>query len=128
MGILSCACLFAARANAILLVRVRDFDKWYLAGGKIEPGETAEAALRRELDEELSVNLRSEELRYRNTFEGSAYGRSGRVRLICFEPLIPFQPIARGEISELAWMDDTDLDKFAPAIRTLYRSWRTGHF
>lgn len=34
------------------------YDHWVLFGGQIEPGETAAATLRRELDEELGFELR----------------------------------------------------------------------
>jgi 8-oxo-dGTP pyrophosphatase MutT (NUDIX family) len=54
---LKCACLVALNNNSLLLVRVRDNQKWYLPGGKIEPNETAEQALIRELSEELNIQI-----------------------------------------------------------------------
>lgn len=41
--------------DRFLLARQRDTRRWSLIGGGIEPGETPEAALRREVHEELGV-------------------------------------------------------------------------
>ena len=61
---LACACLVDQRGDELLLVRVRDNAHWYLPGGKIEPHESAESALQRELQEELGVTLVPESIRY----------------------------------------------------------------
>ena len=56
---LRCACLVDQRGSKLLLVRVRQNEHWYLPGGKIEPAEAPEEALRRELAEELDVQVRA---------------------------------------------------------------------
>lgn len=126
MSMLECACLFASRDDALLLVRVRDNDRWYLPGGKVELGETNEQALCRELSEELSLTVSPAELRYRCTVEGPAYGLDGLVRLICFDCDLPIEPQASGEISELAWLNQDRYELFAPAVQILYDSWQAG--
>lgn len=124
----TCACLFDAKDDAILLVRVRDNERWYFAGGKIEPGETPEQALRRELDEELGIKLSANDLRYRNTVEGPAYGQPGLVQLICFESEAEIKPAPSAEVSEVAWLGANRFEDFAPAVQVLYRSWQAGVF
>jgi ADP-ribose pyrophosphatase YjhB (NUDIX family) len=44
--------------DRVLLHRVADDPFWALPGGRVEPGETAEAAVRRELREELGTEVR----------------------------------------------------------------------
>jgi 8-oxo-dGTP pyrophosphatase MutT (NUDIX family) len=118
---LDCACLVSLRDDRLLLVRVRDNEKWYLPGGKIEPGETAEGTLLRELREELTVDLSPLGLRPVTVVEGPAYGRPGTVRLNCFESSEQFVPVPGSEISECAWLGPDRFGVFAPAVQILYR-------
>ncbi len=50
------------RAGHVLLVQQEGMDFWFLPGGRCEAGESSRDALRRELREELSVNVRVEGL------------------------------------------------------------------
>jgi ADP-ribose pyrophosphatase YjhB (NUDIX family) len=47
---------------SVLLCRNRKGGYWYLPGGHVEPGEAAAAALSREMEEELGVQVRVGEL------------------------------------------------------------------
>ena len=59
---------------------------WGFFGGKIEAGETPLEALLREAEEELTLTLRPEELRYVGTFSG----RYGDLELTLYTFLWPF--------------------------------------
>lgn len=121
--ILRCACLVATRQDRLLLVRVRDNALWYLPGGKIEPSELPEEALSRELFEELGIVVDAESVRHLYSVQGPAYGRSGDVELVCFAARWRNDPRPRGEVAEVAWIPTKQLDRFAPAVRTLCRSY-----
>ena len=70
---IKCVCLVEETEDQILLVQVRHREKYYFPGGKIDEGETQLQALKRELKEELKLELSDEELSYIGTVVGKAY-------------------------------------------------------
>ena len=112
-----CACLVAVKDDRVLLVRTYDNSVWYFPGGKIEPGEAADAALIRELDEELGIEIAPETLTHSTTLEGPSHDRQDECRLICFESsdLPPISP--RAEISDAAWISVHDRARMAPLVQ-----------
>ena len=59
---IKCVCLVEEKDDKILLVQVRNREKYYFPGGKIDDGESYVEALQRELKEELCLDLAEEEL------------------------------------------------------------------
>jgi uncharacterized protein YhfF/8-oxo-dGTP pyrophosphatase MutT (NUDIX family) len=121
-----CACLVDTQGSKLLLVRVRQNEHWYLPGGKLEPDESAQSALQREVAEELGIALAPESIRYLYSVVGPAYGQTGDVELICFAAQWAGEPRAHGEISEVQWLDYRDEDRLAPAVKLLCRQHLLG--
>lgn len=87
--------------------------KWEFPGGKLEPGESPEAALERELREELGVQTRTGRI-----FDAVHRVENGRELLILFF----FSELLSGEprtldCADIAWAAATELTRFdlAPA-------------
>lgn len=59
----------------ILVTLSKGKDKWYIPGGKREDKETDQIALIREVKEELSVDLKSDTIKYYATFTAQAHGK-----------------------------------------------------
>ena len=116
---LRCACLVDQRGSTLLLVRVRRNQHWYLPGGKIEPNESPQSALERELREELGIQLDRDSIEYLYTVVGPAYAEPGLVELVCFSGHWRGELQARGEVSEAEWLDCSDTTRFAPAVQLL---------
>ena len=89
-----------------LLVRARWHAAFYLAGGKIEPGETELEALHREVAEELGVGLRAGTESFVGRYVTDAYGQGEGVRvdLACYSAELTGEPQPAAEIAEMAWM------------------------
>jgi 8-oxo-dGTP diphosphatase len=89
---------------------------FYLPGGKPEPGESARAALARELWEELGVRIERAE-RFALVEADAALERVP-MRMDVFLTTIRGAVTPRNEIAELRWADTSfDAALLAPAIR-----------
>ena len=95
---------------------------YYLPGGKREAGESDHQALLREIDEELSVRLISESLRYMGTFEARAHGQAGDVfvRLTCYWGDYEGELRPASEIEALAWFVYADWTKCSEVDKLIF--------
>ncbi|HEX8327618.1 MAG TPA: NUDIX domain-containing protein [Hymenobacter sp.] len=90
----------------LLSTRSRGKDRYYIPGGKREPGETDQQTLLREISEELTVVLDPASVAYVGTFEAPAHGHPAGVlvRMTCYQAAYTgtLQPAA--EIEEVMWL------------------------
>lgn len=98
--------------------------KWEFPGGKIEPNESAEEALIREIKEELDVDIYNLEL-----FDYSiTLVTDWEVELSCFSVQTNVFPTESTDHDEMRWMNKKDLveldwsDADMPAVRKLLSS------
>ncbi len=105
----------------ILAARSRGKDTYFLPGGKREPGESDEDALAREVEEELSVELRRDTIQPLGVFEAQAHGQPEGVivRMTCFtgDYTGHLQPAA--EIEESAWLSYEERDRLSLVARII---------
>ena len=96
--------------NRVLGARSQGKDFYYLPGGKRDSGESDEAALMREIREELSVSLHPESIHYAQTFRAQADGKEEGVivKMTCYEA--DYDGILRpsAEVEEICWMSYRD--------------------
>ncbi|WP_067816314.1 NUDIX hydrolase [Nocardia inohanensis] len=104
------AALAHIRDRRLLQTRPTGKDVFYMAGGKIDPGETPESALHREIREELGVG--TVEVTELGIFEAEAYGHAPgtRLHMTCYLGELTEEPRPSGEIAELRWFT---LDEYA---------------
>jgi 8-oxo-dGTP pyrophosphatase MutT (NUDIX family) len=107
------------RDGRLLAVRTRGRDRFYLPGGKPEPGETDEQALVREVREELGVELLDPRPAF--TVEAPAHGLAVETELTmrCFTASVLGEPRPGREIEELAWLRIPVDVRAAPAVHTV---------
>lgn len=87
---------------------------WEFPGGKQEPGESVEDCLRRELKEELNINVE-----VRNFIMESIYNYdTGSIRLVAYLVSVPGNEEIRSNIHcQTKWISPSEVDNynFAPA-------------
>ncbi|WP_442680668.1 NUDIX hydrolase [Sphingomonas sp. ASY06-1R] len=103
------AALLDDDAGRLLLVR-KVGTRWFMqAGGKIEDGETALSALRRELTEEIGLSLAEEEFRYLGRFAASAANEPGFiVEAEVYHARVRHIVMIQSEIEEAVWVSQTE--------------------
>ncbi|TDM01759.1 NUDIX domain-containing protein [Macrococcus hajekii] len=120
MADIHCAALVYIKDEQLLLVRVRELEKYYLPGGKIEAGEEPMAAAIREVYEELGVVLDPSLVRYLGCVEGPAYPQDATVSLECFTYDGSLEEVAsNNEITGIRYFDLVESDHIAPAVLVL---------
>jgi 8-oxo-dGTP pyrophosphatase MutT (NUDIX family) len=99
------AVVFDAR-NHVLVVRKRDTTAFMQPGGKIEIGETPLDALRREVREELGVEVVESSIRSLGHHDAAAANEPGhRVAADLYVVGLDGDPRPGAEIVEMAWVD-----------------------
>ncbi|MEJ7174626.1 NUDIX domain-containing protein [Staphylococcus caprae] len=119
---IKCVCLVEEKDDKILLVQVRNREKYYFPGGKIDDGESYVEALQRELKEELCLDLAEEELEFIGTVVGEAYPQPDtRTELNGFRTTrsIDWSKVTTdNEITDIQWFDIKETEYIAPAVIT----------
>lgn len=101
--------------GSILSTKSYNKDRYFIPGGKREPGETDEQALCREIKEELSVNLDKNTLQLVGIFQAHAHGHPPDtfVKMTCYTAAYTGQLKPAAEIEEMVWLTCADMDKIA---------------
>lgn len=98
------------RGDAFLVARQRDTERWSLIGGSIEPGETPQQAISREVLEELGVSPAAGRIigAYGGPSLESTYPNGDQVGYVtvAFECTIPDGPLVleAAELLETRWV------------------------
>lgn len=116
--------LIHLRDGRLLGARSRGKAAYYLPGGKREPGESDEAALTREIREELAIELVPGSLRHVQTFKAQADGKPDGVlvKLTCYRADFSGEPTPAAEIEELRWLSHADVASASP-VTVLVLDW-----
>ncbi|UOQ52031.1 NUDIX hydrolase [Hymenobacter cellulosivorans] len=106
----------------ILTARSRNRDIYYIPGGKREAGETDEQALRREISEELTVDLIPESVQLLGEFEAPAHGQPAGtlVRLRCYSAEYAGVLHPSAEIEEMQWLSYADRHRVSEVARLVF--------
>ena len=114
------ACLFDGQSR-ILVVRKRATHFFMLPGGKTEAGETALMTVKRELYEELALQLDDADLQWLGHFQAPAANEPGHWvdAQVFIGKAGQKSPRAQAEIEETTWLDicAPDSHQLAPLLR-----------
>jgi len=97
--------LVVIKDRKLLLTFSKNKKAWYLAGGKVDPGESPVNALIRETLEELNIWLRPVDLAFYAHITAPAFGESPGVIMEqdCYRCDLAVAPQAQGEIQKISY-------------------------
>lgn len=124
-SVIRTAALAHVRDRRLIQTRSVGKSAFYMAGGKIDPGETPEQALHREIREELDVDLVAGSVSFLDVFEAQAFGHSAGVGLhmSCFLAEMSGDPTPTSEIAEFRYFTAAEyaaMDEVAPGSMLVF--------
>ena len=107
------------RYNRLLVLEEADNEFYLMPGGKPEAGESAEQTLKREIKEEIGVELDTRTLHYVGAFEDVAAGDTdARVHIELYSGDFSGEMKPSSEVTRLVWFSPKDdIAKLAPVTR-----------
>lgn len=114
--------LIVLKDKKILMTLSQGKDTYYIPGGKREGNETDHEALKREIKEELSVDLVSETIEYYGTFEAQAHGKpiGTIVRMTCYFAKYSGELKPSSEIQSLAYYSYQERSIVGPVDQIIF--------
>lgn len=106
----------------ILGTRSKGKELYYLPGGKRDPGETDTETLIREIEEELSVQVKPETVVHFGNFEAQADGKAEGivVKMACYTADYDGELRPASEIDELEWLSYKDRDRASRVVQIIF--------
>ena len=116
--------LIYIKEGKILSTRSKGKSKYYIPGGKREPGETDQEALVREIKEELSVDCIPESITYIGQFSAQAdsHPEGQLVIMTCYQADFTGSLSPDHEIAEIVWLGFDDIEKVSPVDKLIFQA------
>ena len=120
------AALAYVRDRRMLQTRSVGNPAFYMAGGKLDDGESARDALHREIREELGTSLVPATVAELGVFRAEAYGHPAgtQLHMTCYLAELADDPRATSEIAELRYFTVAEyaaMDHVAPGSLLVFR-------
>ena len=114
----------------ILSTRSKGKATYYIPGGKREAGESDEEALKREIKEELNINIVPDSIKYMGTFKAQAHGHSEGVvvKMTCYSADFIGKIKPSSEIEEVVWLTHQDKEKSSPVDKIIFDNLKDNNF
>lgn len=106
----------------ILSSRSKGKSKYYIPGGKRENGENDFQALAREIQEELSVNIVENTVKFYGIFVAQADGKNEgvKVKMTCYTSEFIGELIPNSEVEEIVWLEYKDIEKVSEVDKLIF--------
>lgn len=124
--------LVVIQENKLLLAFSNNKKAWYLPGGKINAGETPQAALQRETEEELGIQLDLPQLQYYMHITAPAYGEAAHIIMEqhCYRYPLTETPRVANEIGAVQYFSPAEYSREpvqVPGVIQLFKQLQADH-